>query len=136
MNELEGWNKDGTKRYKRSEYMSWHRALKSFTILGSTAFALQERESRCDNPTLCAWLGEGSSQKGLLLDLPNISTITRQEREARCDNPTLCAGLGEGSSQKGLLLDLPNISTFTIQEREARHDKLLICAGSEEGREQ
>ena len=33
MNELEGWNKDGTKRHKRSEYMSWHKALKSFTIL-------------------------------------------------------------------------------------------------------
>ena len=99
MNELEGWNKDGTKRHKRSEYMSWHKALKSFTILGSTAFALQERESRCDNPTLCAWLGEGSSQKGLLLDLPNISTITRQEREARHDKLLICAGSEEGREQ-------------------------------------
>ena len=119
MNELEGWNKDGTKRYKRSEYMSWHRALKSFTILGSTAFALQERESRCDNPTLCAGLGEGSSQKGLLLDLPNISTITRQEREARHDKLPICAGSEEGREQQCLLsIVLPNLSTVT---REGAH---------------
>ncbi|XP_025886753.2 uncharacterized protein [Solanum lycopersicum] len=119
MNELEGWNKDGTKRYKRSEYMSWHRALKSFTILGSTAFALQERESRCDNPTLCAWLGEGSSQKGLLLDLPNISTITRQEREARHDKLPICAGSEEGREQQCLLsIVLPILSTVT---REGAH---------------
>ncbi|XP_049404860.1 uncharacterized protein LOC125868274 [Solanum stenotomum] len=39
MNELEGWNRDGTKRYKRSEYMSWYSALKSFTVLRSTVFA-------------------------------------------------------------------------------------------------
>ena len=119
MNELEGWNKDGTKHYKRSEYMSWHRALKSFTILGSTAFALQERESRCDNPTLCAWFGEGSSQKGLLLDLPNISTITRQEREARHDKLLICAGSEEGREQQCLLsIVLPNLSTVT---REGAH---------------
>ena len=119
MNELEGWNKDGTKRYKRSEYMSWHRALKSFTILGSTAFALHERESRCVNPTLCAGLGEGSSQKGLLLDLPNISTITRQERDARHDKLPICAGSEEGREQQCLLsIVLPILSTVT---REGAH---------------
>ncbi|KAK4715736.1 hypothetical protein R3W88_014074 [Solanum pinnatisectum] len=110
--------------------------LKSFTVLGSTAFARQERESQCDKSTLCVGLGEGSSQKGLSVDLPNISTITRQEREARCDKPTLCAGSEKGSSQKGLLVDLPNIPTITSQEREAWYGKRWLCAGSEEGREQ
>uniref|UniRef100_M1DJW8 Uncharacterized protein n=1 Tax=Solanum tuberosum TaxID=4113 RepID=M1DJW8_SOLTU len=65
MNELEGWNRDGTKRYKRSEYMSWYSALKRFTVLGSTAFTRREREARCDKPTLCVGSGEGSNLKEL-----------------------------------------------------------------------
>ncbi|KAG5604353.1 hypothetical protein H5410_025845 [Solanum commersonii] len=119
MNELEGWNKDGTKGYKRSEYMSWHSALKSFTVLGSTAFARQEREASCDKPTLCAGLGEGSSQKGLSVGLPNISTITSQEREAPYGKRPLCAGSGEGQEQQCILfVALPNLSTIT---REGAH---------------
>ncbi|XP_049404386.1 uncharacterized protein LOC125867836 [Solanum stenotomum] len=119
MNELEGWNRDGTKRYKRSEYMSWHSALKSFTVLGSTASARQEREARCDKSTLCVGLGEGSSQNGLSIDLPNISTITSQEREASYGKLPLCAGSGEGREQQCILfVALPNLSTIT---REGAH---------------
>ncbi|KAK4721961.1 hypothetical protein R3W88_012194 [Solanum pinnatisectum] len=114
MNELEGWNKDGTKRYKRSGYMFWYSALKRFTVLGSTAFARQERESWCDKSTLCAGSGEGSNQKGISVDLPNISTITKQEREARNGKRPLCAGSEEGREQQCILfVALPNLSTIT-----------------------
>ncbi|XP_049365945.1 uncharacterized protein LOC125830814 [Solanum verrucosum] len=125
MNELEGRNKDGTKRYKRSEYMSWYGALKRFTVLGPTAFARKEREAECDKSTICEVSGEGSNQKGLLvnlpdiLNLPNISTITKQEREARKGKRPLCAGCGEGQEQPCILfVALPNLSTIT---REGAH---------------
>ncbi|XP_049364712.1 uncharacterized protein LOC125829541 [Solanum verrucosum] len=119
MNELEGWNRDGTKRYKRSEYIFWYSALKRFTVLGSTAFARQEREARCDRSTLFAGSGEGSNQKGLSVDLPNISTITKQEREARNGKRPLCAGSEEGREQQCILfVALPNLSTIT---REGAH---------------
>uniref|UniRef100_M1B9M2 Uncharacterized protein n=1 Tax=Solanum tuberosum TaxID=4113 RepID=M1B9M2_SOLTU len=136
MNELEGRNRDGTKRYKRSEYMSWCSALKRFTVLGPTAFARKEREARSDKSTLCEVSGEGSNQKGLLVNLPSICTMTRQEREARCDKPTRCEESREGSNQKGLSVNLPDISTITKQEREARKGKRPLCAGCEEGQEQ
>ncbi|WMV28628.1 hypothetical protein MTR67_022013 [Solanum verrucosum] len=133
MNELEGRNKDGTKRYKRSEYMSWYSALKRFTVLGPTAFARKEREAECDKSTICEVSGEGSNQKGLLVNLPDICTMTREEREARCDKPTRCEGSREGSN---LSVNLPNISTITKQEREARKGKRPLCAGCGEGQEQ
>uniref|UniRef100_M1BDH1 F-box family protein n=1 Tax=Solanum tuberosum TaxID=4113 RepID=M1BDH1_SOLTU len=119
MNELECWNRDGTKRYKRSEYIFWYSALKRFTVLGSTAFARQEKETRCDRSTLCAGSGEGSNQKGLSVDLPNISSITKQEREARNGKRPLCAGSEEGREQQCILfIALPNLSTIT---REGAH---------------
>ncbi|KAK4715735.1 hypothetical protein R3W88_014073 [Solanum pinnatisectum] len=136
MNELEGRNRDSTKRYKRSEYMSWYSALKRFTVLGPTAFARQEREARSDKSTLCEVSGEGSNQKGLLVNLPDICTMTRQEREARCDKPTRCEGSRKGSNQKGLSVNLPDISTITKQERETRKGKRPLCAGCGEGQEQ
>lgn len=113
MNELEGWNRDGTKRYKRSEYMSWFGELKRFTILGSPTITRQEREARCSKPVLCAGSGKGPDQKRLLVDLPNISTVTSQEREARG------AGSREGLEQQCVLyVALPNLSTIT---REGAH---------------
>ncbi|KAK6788955.1 hypothetical protein RDI58_012754 [Solanum bulbocastanum] len=125
INELEGRNRDGTKRYKRSEYMSWYSALKRFTVLGPTAFARHEREAQRDKSTLCEVPGDGSNQKGLLINLPDICTMTRQEREARCDKPTRCEGSREGLNQKGLSVNLSDISTIKNKkgkpERVSRH---------------
>lgn len=116
MNELEGWNRDGTKRYKRGDYMSWYGALKRFTIHGSTTTTRDEREVPCGKLPLCAKSWEGSDQKRLLVDLPNNSAITRQKRKPQCGKPPLWAEFGEGLKQQCLLyVALPNLSTITTQ---------------------
>ncbi|TMW87716.1 hypothetical protein EJD97_019584 [Solanum chilense] len=121
VSELKSWKKDGTKRYKCSEYMFWYSALKNFAILGSVGFARKEREVRCDKSTLCDGSGEGSNQKGLSVDLPNISTVIEQEREGRNGKRPLCAGSEKGRVHQCILAS-HNLSKIT---REGTHQITL-----------
>ncbi|WMV28631.1 hypothetical protein MTR67_022016, partial [Solanum verrucosum] len=72
MNELEGWNRDGTKRYKRRE-----REL-SVDLPNISTITRQEREAQYGKQPLCTDSGERREQQCILfIALPNLSTITR-----------------------------------------------------------